>query len=221
MRNAYLAATLIFLTCMSGCGGGENTPVPAIDLSQPSPPHLTIKIVEVNATSAKAVLTSPEEVFYRIRLDNGNYSLSERVSGGEPYVWTFHMLAPETSYVVTAEATNAAGTSAFEYDSFTAAAAMPGAALFTSVETTFEPTKNGFVQKTAYTLTTPARVFLYEKYALTDSWGLVAYTVSKDDGSYFPVGDFLAGQRVFFRLVAENDADEITDSYESSFTAPQ
>ena len=92
--------------------------------------------------------------------------------------------------------------------------------LSNDIRTIIEPLGEGFKQTTNYKLTAPARVYHYYRYNPNTDWMLVTFTNNKVLEGSTSVGPYLPDTRVFFRLVAKDDADVITDTFESLFITP-
>lgn len=218
------ALVCLVLAMYAACGGQPppTNSVPDVPLAQTPLPEINLVVADVGATSAKIVAVSSQDGYMRVRLGDSTdgYRSSGFVRAHEPYVETFNMLTPEQSYVVTVEAANQLGSAVYAFASFKTGAAIPGAALFRSVETVFRAETTGFVQVTSYTLSAPARVYLFEKYAFGDPWSNVSFTNQKYRAADFSVGVFPPETKVFFRLVAQNDDGVTTDSYEGIFLTP-
>lgn len=220
MLSKRIGILLVLFMVMGGCGLLEEVPVQESIQAKPLPPTVKVTIIELGATQAKLVLRSSEAVAYAVKLDDQVYSPTVTVGADEPYVWPFSMLMPETSYVATVLAKNAQGVAAYEFVAFKTQATVFGAAMFVKVMTKLEPGVTGFVQKTSCTLSAPARVYLYEKSDPHADWALASFTVRKLVTEEFAVGEFGSGITIFYRLVAKNDDDITTDSYEDSFITP-
>lgn len=79
---------------------------------------------------------------------------------------------------------------------------------------------NPRVIKTTYFLTRPARIRTYLHYEGDTEWFLVSWSQFKQDQGGGAYGYFLPNTRVYWRLEAYNDEDEIVDSYENLILTP-
>ena len=231
MRLSHFLA-ILSLCLAAACGGQsmpEQIPVPVVPVEKNNnmdvtPPSVKLLVVDTTTVPANVAIEFSEAVDFVLELDNQG-RFTQNTFRPDIIVNHFTNLQPGTTYMVSVRATDLSNNSALEYITFTTKTLPPPVAnvakfVTNDIRTVIEPLDEGFMQTTYYKLTAPARVYHYYRYSPDADWMLVTFTPYKMSEGHTSVGPYPPNTRVFFRLVAKDDTDVITDTFESLFITP-